>query len=58
MDPNNFKTIIFGLKRQHITWRMFVVFNKEMGAFYKATGTQNTEVISEEKKSNCWNSTH
>ena len=48
-DPNNFKTNIFGLKRE-ITWRMFVVFNKEMGAFYKATGTQNTEVISEKKK--------
>lgn len=30
---------------------MFVVFNKETGAFYKATGTQNTEVISEKKNS-------
>lgn len=26
------------------------MFNKEMGAFYKATGIQNTEVISEKKK--------
>lgn len=48
-DPNNFKTNMSGLKREQITWRMFVVFNKEMGAFYKATGTQNTEVISEKK---------
>lgn len=29
---------------------MFAVFNKEMGAFYKATGTRNTEVISKKKK--------
>lgn len=48
-----FQSQYIGLKKGQITWRMLVRSGKDMNAFYKATGTKNTEVLSG-KKSNCW----